>query len=115
MHHFCVWGCKVEVRIYNPQIKKLDPKSINGYFFPYCIGSRGSRFFCPTHTTRIVEPNIVVYFEDDFGFEGSNGPREPLFREGSVFIPSVFVHDRDIIDPLVDEPVVGQNDLSIDE
>ena len=31
-HHFHVWGCKVEVRPYNPQSKKLDPKTISGYF-----------------------------------------------------------------------------------
>ena len=67
-------------RIYNPQIKKLDPKTISGYFFDYCIGSRGSRFFCPSHTTRIVESDIDIYFEVDFGFEGSNGSREPQFR-----------------------------------
>ena len=73
------------MRIYNPQIKKLDPKS--GYFVSYCIGSRGSRLFCPSYITRIMEKNRVVYFEDDFGFDGSNGPREPQFREESVFIP----------------------------
>ena len=33
----------------------------------------------------------------------------------SVFIPSVFVPNRDVIDPLVDEPVVGQNDPFVDE
>ena len=55
LHHFHVWGYKAEVGIYNPQIKKLDPKTISGYFVGYCIGSRGSRFFCPSHTIKIVE------------------------------------------------------------
>ena len=27
LRHFHVWGCKAEVRLYNPQSKKLDPKS----------------------------------------------------------------------------------------
>ncbi|RVW91696.1 hypothetical protein CK203_024165 [Vitis vinifera] len=40
---------------YNPQSKKLDPKTISGFFVGYCIGSRGSRFYCPSHTTRIIE------------------------------------------------------------
>ena len=96
------------MRIYNPQIKKLDPKTISGDFVGYCIGSKGSRFFCPSHTTRIVESNIVVYFEDDFGFDESNGLR-PQFREESVFIHSVLVPDRDVIYLVVDESVVGQN------
>ena len=30
LHHFHVWGCKAEVRPYHPQLKKLDPKTING-------------------------------------------------------------------------------------
>ena len=89
LHHFHVRGCKAEVRIYNPKIKKLDPKTISDYFFGYCIGYRGSRFFCPS-TTRIVELDKAVYFVNDFGFDSSNGPREPQFREESVFIPSIF-------------------------
>ncbi|RVW34940.1 Retrovirus-related Pol polyprotein from transposon TNT 1-94 [Vitis vinifera] len=64
LHHFHVWGCKAEVRPYNPQSKKLDPKTISGFFVGYCIGSRGSRFYCPSHTTRIIELDRVVYFED---------------------------------------------------
>ena len=36
-----------------------------------------------------MELNRAIYFEDDFGFDDSNGPREPQFREESVFIPSV--------------------------
>ena len=115
MHHFSVWGCKAEVQIYNPQIKKLNCKTISGYFVGYCIGSRGSRFFYPSHTTKIVESDRAVYFEDDFGFDDRNGPREPQFREESVFIPSVLAPDRDVIDPVVDEPVVGQNHPFVDE
>ena len=70
-------GLQPKVQIYNPQIKKLDTKTISGYFVGYWIGSKGSRFFCPSHTTRIVELERAIYFEDDFGFDGSNGPREP--------------------------------------
>ena len=84
MHHFRVCGCKAEVHIYNPQITKLDPKTISGYFVDYCIGPRGPKFFCPSHTTRIVESDIAIYFEDDFRFDGSNGPREPRFREECI-------------------------------
>ena len=35
--HFHLWGCKVKVRPYNPQSKKLDPKTISGYFIGYCV------------------------------------------------------------------------------
>ena len=45
VHYFYVWGCKVEVRPYNPQFNKFDPKIISGYFIGYCILLRGSRFY----------------------------------------------------------------------
>ena len=41
LHHFRRCGCKAELQIYNPQIKKLDPKTISGYFISYSIGSKG--------------------------------------------------------------------------
>ena len=93
----------------------MDPKTISGYFVSYCIESRGSRFFRLSRTTRIMGSNGVVYFEDDFGFDGSNGPKKPQFREESVFIPSVFVPDRDVFYLVVDELVVGHNDPIVDE
>ena len=49
LRHFYVWGCKVEVRSYNLQSKKLDPKTINGYFIGYYVGLKGSRFYCSSH------------------------------------------------------------------
>ena len=55
LRHFHIWGCKVEVRLYNPQSKKLDPKTINGYFTGYYVGLKGSRFYCPSHTTIVIE------------------------------------------------------------
>ena len=75
----------MEVRSYKPQSKKLDPKTISGYFIGYCVGSRGSMFYCPLQTTRVIESYQVIYFEDDIGT--SQGPREIVFKEHLVFIP----------------------------
>jgi len=60
LKHFRVWGCKAEVRPYNPEIKKLDPMTISSYFVRYSIGSRGCRFYCPNHTTRIIESDRAI-------------------------------------------------------
>ncbi|RVW26509.1 Retrovirus-related Pol polyprotein from transposon TNT 1-94 [Vitis vinifera] len=90
LHHFHVWGCKAEVRPYNPQSKKLDPKTIGGFFVGYCIRSRGSRFYCPSHTTKIIESNRVVYFEDEVNVDPNFVPREIPFGEEHVVIP--FLH-----------------------
>ena len=49
----------MEVRLYNPQSKKLDPKTISEYFIGYYVGSKGSRFYCLSHTTRVIELSIL--------------------------------------------------------
>ncbi|KAH9714963.1 Integrase catalytic domain-containing protein [Citrus sinensis] len=86
LRHFHVWGCRAEVRPYNPQSRKLDPKTISGHFIGYCIGSRGSRFYCPSHTTRIIESDRAIYFEDDHN-GGSSEPRSLTLREERVVLP----------------------------
>jgi len=75
LKHFRVWGCKAEVRPYNLEIKKLDPKTISSYFVGYNIGSRGCRFYCPNHTTRIIESDRAIYFEEGSGGDVSMQPR----------------------------------------
>ena len=37
LRHICIWGCPSEVRTYNPQEKKLDPRTISGYFIGYAV------------------------------------------------------------------------------
>ena len=65
LRHIRVWGCPSEVRIYNPQEKKLDPRTINGYFIGYAERSKGYRFYCPSHSTRIVESRNAKFLEND--------------------------------------------------
>ena len=73
------------MRPYNPQSKKLDIKTISGYFIGYYVGSRGSRFYCPSHTIRVIELDRTIYFEDDTGT--TQELREIVFKELLVFIP----------------------------
>ena len=51
LRHIRVWGCPFEVRIYNPQEKKLDPRTISGYFIGYAERSKGYSFII--HLTAI--------------------------------------------------------------
>ena len=37
LRHLHVWGCQVEIRTYNPQEKKLDARTISGYFIGYLV------------------------------------------------------------------------------
>ena len=41
LRHVHVWGCPAEVRIYNPQEKKLDLRKVSGYFIGYVERSKG--------------------------------------------------------------------------
>ena len=101
----------MEVRSYNPQCKKLDPKTISGYFIGYCVGLRSSRFYCPLHTIRGIESDRAIYFEDDTG--ASLGPREIVFKEHPVFIPvpiafapiSSIIIDQHPVATTDDEPI----------
>ncbi|RVW61091.1 Retrovirus-related Pol polyprotein from transposon TNT 1-94 [Vitis vinifera] len=65
LRHMRVWGCSSEVRIYNPQEKKLDPRTISGYFIGYAEKSKGYRFYYPSHSIRIVEPRNAKFLEYD--------------------------------------------------
>ena len=58
-----VWGCPSEVRIYNPHEKKLDPMTLSGFFFGYDKTSKGYRFYCPSHLTRIVESRNASFLK----------------------------------------------------
>jgi hypothetical protein len=65
LRHMRVWGCPSKVRIYNPQEKKLDVRTISGYFIGYVERSKGYRFYCPSHSTRIVESRNAKFLEND--------------------------------------------------
>lgn len=59
LRHLHIWGCQAEVRAYNPHEKKLDARTISGFFTGYPEKSRGYRFYCPNHSTRIIESGNV--------------------------------------------------------
>ena len=60
----CVWGSKVDVMVYNYDIKVLDSKTFNGYFVGSCKGSRVSGFYYSSFIIKIVKPNMVIYFDE---------------------------------------------------
>ena len=65
LRHMCIWGCPSEVRIYNPQEKKLDPRTISGYFVGYAEKFKGYRFCYPHHSLRFVESRNSKFLEND--------------------------------------------------
>ena len=65
LRHIRVWGCPFEVRLYNPHEKKLDPRTLSGFFIGYTKTSKGYRFYCSSHLTRIVESRNAKFLEND--------------------------------------------------
>ena len=63
--HIHFWGCLSKLRICNPQEKKLEPRTISGYFIGYAEKSKGYRFFCPSYNTRIVESRNVNFLKNN--------------------------------------------------
>ena len=65
MQHIRVWGCPSKARVYNLQEKKLDPRTISGYFIGYAERSKSYRLYYPSHSTRIVESRNAKFLEND--------------------------------------------------
>lgn len=85
LRHFCVWSCKDEVKHYNPKQKKLDIKTVGGFFIRYNVGSKGYRFYYPSHYTRVIEFDRAIFFEDDLD-SGVSTPRLLTLEEDCTFL-----------------------------
>ena len=75
LRHIHIWGCPAEARIYNPREKKLDSRTISGYFIGYPDKSKGYIFYYPNHSVRIVETGNAIFLENG-EISGSNEPRK---------------------------------------
>ncbi|KAD5802269.1 hypothetical protein E3N88_13629 [Mikania micrantha] len=78
LRYMKVWGCLAEAKLYNPFLKKLDMKIVTCYFIGYPDHSKGYRFYCPTHVTRIVETKHAHFLEDPKVSGSSENPDSDL-------------------------------------
>ena len=96
LRHIHIWGCPAEARIYNPHEKKLDSRTISGYFIGYPDKSKGYRFYCSNHSVRIVETGNARFLENG-EISGSNEPRKVDVEEIRVDIPPLFLPQEIIV------------------
>jgi hypothetical protein len=61
LNYLQVWGCPAEARIFNPNIGKLDPKTVSCHFIGYPNKSKGFRFYCPDRYIKIVETRHTIF------------------------------------------------------
>ena len=64
LRHLHVWGCPAEAQMYNPHEKKLDSRTVSGYFIGYPKKSKGYMFYCPNHSSRIIETGNARFIEN---------------------------------------------------
>ena len=86
LRHLHVWGCPAEVWVYNPHEKKLDFRTISGYFIGYLEKWKGYRFYCPNHSTRIVETGNARFIEN-CEINGSDKIHNVSIQEVRVEVP----------------------------
>jgi len=61
--HLRAWRSLAEAKVFNPNIKKLDPKIVSCHFIGYPEKSEGFRFYCPNRYIKFVE--MRHYFLED--------------------------------------------------
>jgi hypothetical protein len=116
LRHLCVWGCHAKVKVFNPNIGKLDPKTVTCHFIGYPDRSKGYRFYCPNNYAKIVETQHTVLFEND-GISGSRIPRKIDLEVKQVCVPFLLIQETilplqndyasAIVAPRVDVPSAG--------
>ncbi|KAL1214071.1 Retrovirus-related Pol polyprotein from transposon TNT 1-94 [Cardamine amara subsp. amara] len=105
LRHLRVWGCPAEVRLYNPHEKKLDSRTVSGFFIGYPEKSKGYTFYCPNHSTRIVETGNARFIEigQSSGSSESRGViiKEIKVRDSSHGDSSTNISPEVIVPPIV--------------
>jgi hypothetical protein len=61
-----VWGCPIEAKVFNPNIGKLESKTVSCYFISYPDKSKGYRFYYSDRHTKFVETRHAMFLEDDW-------------------------------------------------
>ena len=65
LNYLCVWGCSAEAKVFNPNIGKLDSKTVSCHFIGYLEKSKGYRFYCPDRQTKFIETRHAIFLKDD--------------------------------------------------
>jgi hypothetical protein len=117
-------GGPAEAKVFNPNIGKLDPKTVSCHFIGYPEKSKGFRFYHLDRHTKFVETRHAVLLEDEMT-RGSvvaqkidleekrvcaPNPmiQEPFFELPAVATPTM--QDTVVPAPIVIPPVATMND-----
>ena len=65
LNHLRVWGSPAEAKVFNPNIGKLDPKTVSCHFIGNPEKSKGFRFYCPDRHRKFVEMRHAIFLEEE--------------------------------------------------
>ena len=106
------------MRIYYPHEKKLDLRTLSGFFIGYVETSKGYRFYCPSHSTRIVESRNTKFLENDM-ISGRDRFRDLIpihdHRETQPYMSYdrlVIVHNTPQVPISVEQPIIDVPQLA---
>jgi len=113
LRYIRVWECPSEVRVYNPQEKKLDPRTMSGYFIGYAENSKGYMIYCPSNSTRIVESRNAKFPENDL-ISGSNQFQDTGSDKSQIDVEPSTSSDRLIVIQSTPQDQMGIRQLVIE-
>jgi hypothetical protein len=105
LKHLRVWGSLAEAKVFNPNIGKLDPKTVSCHFIGYPKKSKGFRFYCLDRYTKFVETRHAVILEDEM-MRGSMVARKIIFEEKRVCVPTPMIQEPFFELPVLVAPTV---------
>ena len=99
-----MWGYPAEAKVFNPNIGKLDPKTVSCHFIGYPEKSKGYRFYCPDRHTKFIETRHAAFLEDQM-IRGSMVARKIDLEEKRVFVPTPMTQKPYFSLPVVAAPI----------
>jgi hypothetical protein len=90
LKHLHVWESPAETKVFNPNIGKLESKTLSCHFIGYPEKSKGFCFYYPDRYTKFVEIRHVVFLEDKM-IRGSMVARENVLEEKRVCVPTLMI------------------------
>ena len=92
----------------------MDARTISGYFIGYPVKSKGYIFYCPTHSTRIVETENARFIENGETI-GSKASQNVEIKESRVQAPLTSASSSRIVVPYIVEPLNNQEEEQIND
>ncbi|GJS40802.1 retrovirus-related pol polyprotein from transposon TNT 1-94 [Tanacetum coccineum] len=101
LRYFKIWGCPAEAKIFNPQTKKRDSRTISCYFIGYPERSKGGERSIDLNEKLIDAPtqdsSIPLYMENT-----TIVPSDDIF---DILVVDAPPHDENPIPPIVQQPL----------